>query len=678
MRRGLHLLLVTLPTLVWAPVHVLAASPGAEEAEPGAERPPPAEPEDEEWKAILWAMEDQEAEAEVITVTADRIEQAADEAAAALTVLDGQAIEDAAATDATALLEAAPGVDVQRMSPGGYGSNVSIRGSSDFKPGGFGNRVLVLLDGRPINAPDTHGVDWSALPLFDLSRVEVLRGPASALYGSTAVGGVVQLFTRPAADGVELTLGQGFGGDEPNQTRIAGSAATRFDSLGLRLSGWYQSYNGLVPPGEGEARYNSDSQLFGLRLTGDGRLSPEHRLDGELSWMGSAGGNPGFEGTSERSRSRRFERDTLGVRLGHRYDRGTGLRTETDLYWNRFGSVVADPGGGNPNAYDTDRAGARSLVHFLLWDALLNTAGVELEYHRVAGDVYALGEGPYDLVAGAIFLQSQLLLDFGLELTGGVRLDTCWFSTHQSYTSASPKLRVAYRPDEDTVLWAAVNRGFRAPSVGELYLRYETSFGLAFQGNPELEPEVLWAFELGLRRQFFADRLKLELVAFWNEGSGTIEFDYRTIPVSAANLEGSRTFGLELALTLTPTRWLELQADASWMDCRDTEDGSRLLYRPEWKGGLWAILHGGGFRLTGHVHGVAARLYDDFLAGGITGIPRRSLPGYLLLDFGLTWTAPHDIELSAYLRNALDERVYVIQDYPSPGREIYVETRIPF
>ncbi len=674
MHRGLHPLQAALLALA---VLTLVASPGS--GDEGQEVEEPAD-EDREWKASLWAMEGEEAEAEVITVTADRTARAQDEAAAALTVLDAQAIRDAAATDPTALLEAAPGVDVQRMSPGGYGANVSIRGSSDFKPGGFGNRVLVLLDGRPVNAPDTHGVDWNALPMFDLERVEVLRGPASALYGSTAVGGVVQLFSRPAADGVDLTLGQGFAAGLPNQTRLAGSASTRFEGagLGLRLSGWYQRYSGLVPAGEQDYRHNSDGQLYGLRLTGDAQLAPDHRLEAEVGWMGSAGGNPGFEGTSEQSRSRRFGRGTLGLRLAHRHDAGEGLRLETDAYWNRFSARVADPDGGAPNAYDTDRLGARSLVHFLLWDRLLNTAGGELEYHHVAGDVYGLGGGPYDLGAGALFVQSQLLFDSGLELTGGARLDAFWYSTHQTYLSLSPKLRLAYRPDGDTVLWAAVNRGFRAPSVGELYLRYETSFGLSFQGNPELEPEVLWACELGVRRQLFDRRLKVELVAFWNEGLGTIEFDYRTLPVSASNLEGSRTFGLEAAVTLEPTGWLRLQADASWMDARSAEDGSRLLYRPEWKGGLWAVLHGGGVRLSGHAHGVSARAYDDFLAGSITGIPRRNLPAHWLLDLGLAWNAPHGIEVAAHVRNALDARVYVIQDYPSPGREFFVELRLPF
>jgi vitamin B12 transporter len=628
------------------------------------------------------AEEAEEPADQVVVITAERVEEEHDDTAAAVSVVDEEDIQQRSPADVGELLEEVPGVDVQTMSPAGYGTNVSIRGSSDFKPGGFGNRVLVLLDGRPVNSPDTHAVDWAALPVFDTNRLEVLRGPASALYGSVAVGGVVQLFSRPPQRGAEVLLGQGFAGADGNRTKLAGSVSDVGSGWGWRMSGWLQQYGGLKPAGEDGFRHNSDSDRYGLRLTGQADLAWHHRLDGAVSWMHSAGGNPGFEGTSEESRSRRFDRGTLGGRLTYRYGPAQGWSAEGTVFWNRFRGSVSDPGGGNQNAYDTDRIGLRALSTFLLWTRLLNTVGGEMEFQHVLGDVFQLGVGAAErraiqVLMGAVFLQSRLDLGAGFELTGGLRLDGYSFDTGQGYISLSPKFRCAYRPDEDTVLWAAVNRGFRAPSVGELYLRYESSFGLVFQGNPELGPEVLWAFELGARRKMLDGRLRLEAVGFWNEGVDTIEFDYRLLPVHAENLEGSRIIGAELSIAGDVTRWLLLKGAFAYMDAKNLTDDTRLLYRPEFKGSVSAILHGEHLELGVHASGLSDRAYDDFLEATAVDIPRKTLNPYLLVDIDLVWRTPWSFMLAAHLRNLFDNPFYIIQNYPPPGREWYLEVRLP-
>lgn len=629
-----------------------------------------------------WAGEESDEADEVVVITAERAEEERDDTAASISVVGEESIEQRSPTDVGALLEGVPGVDVQTMSPSGYGTNVSIRGSSDFKPGGFGNRVLVLLDGRPVNSPDTHSVDWAALPLFDTQRVEVLRGPASALYGSVAMGGVVQLMSRKPARGAEVLLGQGFAGIDGNRSKLAGSVSDVGSAWGWRVSGWLQQYGGLKPPGGDAFRHNSDSDRYGLRLTGLVDLAANHRLDTEVSWMHSAGGNPGFEGTSLPSRSRRFDRGTLGSRLTYRYGPVRGLSVEGDLFYNRFRGRVSDSGGGNRNAYDTDRVGLRALSTFLIWTRFLNTVGGEVELHHVLGDVFQLGvdatkRRAVQVLMGAVFLQSRLDLGSGFELTGGLRLDGYSFDTGQGYISLSPKFRCAYRPDDDTVLWAAVNRGFRAPSVGELYLRYESSFGLVFQGNPDLGPEVLWAFEVGARRKMLDGKLRLEAVGFWNEGVDTIEFDYRVLPVNAENLEGSRIVGAELSVTGDVTRWLRLKGTFSYMHAENLEESSRLLYRPEYKGGASIILHGEHLELAVHAYGVTDRAYDDFLAAEVTEIPRRTLDPYLLVDIDLVWKTPWAFVAAVHVRNLMDTPYEIIQDYPPPGREWYLEVRLP-
>ena len=95
----------------------------------------------------------------------------------------------------TDVLRTLPGVDVQFAHPNGRNVNLSIRGSSDYKPGGYNNRVLLLLDGFPIQIPNSGTPDWNSLPLESIQRIEVDNSPASAQYGHNSMGGVINLIT---------------------------------------------------------------------------------------------------------------------------------------------------------------------------------------------------------------------------------------------------------------------------------------------------------------------------------------------------------------------------------------------------------------------------------------------------------------------------------------------------
>ena len=111
-------------------------------------------------------------------------------------VITADQIDQREAHSLSELLAFVPGVDVQSAYSLGRNVNVSIRGSSDYKPGGYNNRVLLLLDGFPITIPNSGAADWNAVPIDNIQRVEVLRGPASALYGQNSMGGVINLITE--------------------------------------------------------------------------------------------------------------------------------------------------------------------------------------------------------------------------------------------------------------------------------------------------------------------------------------------------------------------------------------------------------------------------------------------------------------------------------------------------
>jgi outer membrane cobalamin receptor len=224
------------------------------------------------------------------------------------------------------------------------------------------------------------------------------------------------------------------------------------------------------------------------------------------------------------------------------------------------------------------------------------------------------------------------------------------------------------------------------PTVGELYLKYISSYGLVFQGNPELRPETLWAFELGARRRMLRDRLRVEAVAFLNEGFDTIDFVYST-PVSATNLDRSRVVGAELSVQGEITHWLQLRASCSYQDARDVRSNAPLLYRPAWKGSLGALTRRWDFELGITARFTGARRYDDFLDSAAATIdpdtgrlrfPRRNLDPATTVDLDLRWIGPQGLTAALHLRNLLDSQALIIQGYPSPGREWMLEAFLPW
>ena len=117
-------------------------------------------------------------------------------------VIKGKYIKDLQKNSVSDVLRTLPGLDVQFAQPNGRNVNVSIRGSSDYKPGGYNNRVLVLLDGFPIQIPNSGTPDWSSLPLENIARIEIDNSPTSAQYGHNSMGGVINLITNKSNSGI--------------------------------------------------------------------------------------------------------------------------------------------------------------------------------------------------------------------------------------------------------------------------------------------------------------------------------------------------------------------------------------------------------------------------------------------------------------------------------------------
>ena len=140
----------------------------------------------------------------------------------------------------SALLGNLHGIEVQSAHEHGRNVNVSIRGSSDFKPGGYNNRVLLLLDGFPVSIPNSGSSDWNAIPFETVKQIEIVRGPASSIYGHNSMGGVINIVTRSGGNlnkwYPELRFGS-YGSEALSLSYIGNIKKTNFiSSLGYGLS----------------------------------------------------------------------------------------------------------------------------------------------------------------------------------------------------------------------------------------------------------------------------------------------------------------------------------------------------------------------------------------------------------------------------------------------------------
>ncbi|HJW13246.1 MAG TPA: TonB-dependent receptor, partial [Thermoanaerobaculia bacterium] len=497
---------------------------------------------------------------ESVIVTSTLTPQEERDLGSAATVITREKIEASGATTVLELLREAPGVDVSRQGSDGSLTSVFLRGTNS-------TQALVLVDGVRVNSPYFAGYDFSALTTENVERIEIVRGPFSALYGSDAIGGVVQIFTRAASAG------------------FSGSAALEAGSAGQRQGSLFAS------GGEGpltaaaslrEARVegdraNSDWRERNGSLRLEGRLSSAVRLALEGAILDGEAGIPGPVG-GETPRARggfREERIELPVffepAAGHEATLVLAHVSSKPSYRNPddpFGFTFSntDARTWQARASDTLSAGPHRLTAFASWERWqvddANSFGVAL-----AGNRSTLWGGGF---------QDSVSFGSAFVATAGLRYDR-----HSEFGDAwSPRGTLAWlSTDGRWKLRASAGSAFRAPSVGEL--------AYPLVGNPDLKPERSASYEVGAERYLSGGRLEVSL--FWNELRDLIVFDFTT--QKNQNIGRARTRGVELGWRQSLSARMALDAGYTYLDGEDLTAGQPLLRRPKHRAYLSAVWH---------------------------------------------------------------------------------------
>ena len=542
-----------------------------------------------------------------IVVTANRGEEAEGRSPASIAVISNREVTNRNVTTIDEALPYVPGISFNN-------EDISIRGSSGIA-NGVGSRVLLLLDGHAILTGDGGEVDFEAIPLLDLDRVEVVKGAYSALYGSNALGGVVNLITSPIGERPATLMRAHFGVFQiPERYAFTDEGLTaeglglqhsrRIGGIGLRLFGGRESTDGYTN--------NGASRRWLLRAKAGSLPGAAHPWDAYAVYANEV--DYDFFGWADSTRP--FELDTSEVVTGSDSTRNAlGDRELANKLL--IGATI------------TPLVRARTLVRvtpYLNYNTLRNVFESNRDYHNAlklggtvqvvvapgAGQAVTLGlDGGYTTIRSnflgarhledaAGFAQYEVELDPRLRAVLGVRVDYHTASGGKQEVSVNPKLAMVFRAGEQLNLRASVARGYRAASAIEQFVN-TTQFGFQVIPNPSLRGEFAWAGEVGMN--LVGERFWLDASLFRSEYRDLIAPTVIVQPgvgirAQFANIGRARVQGLDAGVRMRLIRRLiDLQASYMLLDTRDLETDSALVYRSrhnvtgtvEAMGGLLAV-----------------------------------------------------------------------------------------
>jgi len=635
-----------------------------------------------------------------VVVTATRVPTPVSDIPAGVTVIDRATIEQRGYTDLVQALSAVPGLRVAQSGGPGSQASVFIRGTNS-------NHVLVLRDGVPLNDPSSpnDAFNFGDDTLNDIERIEIIRGPMSSLYGSGAIGGVINLITRRSTAGLHGSVTLAGGSQATGLAR-----ANAFGSFGIwdfstTLEGFSTRGFDQTPEREygvytGEA--DGDREKMGTVEVG---VTPVAGTRVSLMLRGrddKFGYDEQGAVTYDGNNATGYDAEISG-RLGvvsHLFDGAwtTGLtlsRVQDDRQFTVTQDAL-DPNGD----YGDDRYHGRSndvqwtnTVQLPDWGPadetaltggyshLNNSADVHTYdvYYAPPADVSEI-HAHQDTDSGYAGLQTRLWQR--LTATGQVREDAV---TGQGSAFTWRLGGVLDLSEIDTKLHAAYGTGFRAPALYELY-GISNDGPYTFAGNPNLRPERSQGWEAGIQTDLpipeALGAASLTAAYFDNRIHDLIETTYLPPLYEAStlvNIDRARTHGVELGVTLRAASWLSADLNYTYTDARDLATNALLLRRPENQGAAdLRITPFPGFTVAPEL--TYTGRFEDYLVNdlgadeGVVGLARSGL----IVNMNITWQVLPRVAVFIWGKNLGGSQFEPVSGYVTPGTSVLLGTKLSY
>lgn len=520
---------------------------------------------------------------QAVVVTANKRPQSLEEIPVSMSIMDAQAFEQRNTVALDDALRYVPGVNFQQW-------QINIRASSGYSRG-VGSRVSLLVDGVPLLAGDTGEIAFEAVPVFQIDRVEVVKGAGSTLYGSGALGGVVNVLTKEAeeaptvywrlfsgmyskpafdqwkwTDSYRFFDGQFVGFSSRYNSLGVAFSVNRLSDDGYRQSDWRKKYNGFLKLKYDLSPYQS--------MTFSSNFFSQYRA--EFLWWKN------FQNALRPA-------DSSGITV-------TSLRFNNSLVYKHFVSdafyydVKAVHFRSNwyrdaPRNVRLDQSISDALVvdaqaNWTVDESNILTFGVTGNYNRVRANIFGIHDGR----GAAFYLQNEFRFSSPFTAIAGIRHDIQEVIGSYTVQQTNPKLAVRYAIDENNTVRLSVGRGFRSPSIGELFTSTANTGSAAIVvPSVNLKPEHSWTYELS-STHVISEHLQFDIALFHNDFYDLIEpnvFSDSLVKINFKNITQAEIEGFEISMfTKMFDHSLSFDAHYNYNWAVDRNTGTFLRFRP--------------------------------------------------------------------------------------------------
>ena len=586
-----------------------------------------------------------------VVVTASRVATPTTDVIADVSIIDRDRLEQAGQSSLLDLLAQQPGV--QFTTNGGYRSSSGI-----FLRGASSSQTLVLIDGLRVGSATSGGASLENIPLERIERIEILRGAASALYGSDAVGGVVQIFTRAPAKGIALNASVGAGSD--GQQQAGASIRGTSGMIGYSLGVSHEKASGISlinNPASGS--FNADSDRFAYTSVDAklvARIQTDHAVtlsflqsQGEYQFDGTPFPNPLAltKATSDAVAKPRFSNAQLKweARWLPQWKSTVSIGTSDDESVGEYFRLADGAAGGN-NKFNTKRKQLTWQNDIVLGQDVLS---LTLESRSEAID----SSTPYTVSGRDI---RSALVSYALNRADWNALAVLRNDDNSQFGNVNNwALSGAYRITNSLRAVASAGTSFQAPSFNQLYF---PGFG-----NAALTPQRNRSEEIGLR--YSQESLNLGAVVYRNDIRGFIDpasnaqssmAVLRGVTLSADMQRGATRFAMSYDYA-DPRSFSSFAASNDLRLVRTAQNvfNARVSHRRN------------DVNLFGEIKISSDREDNNLAFNG-----RDLLPGYTLLNVGMDWRVGKDLSVLARLNNVTDAKYALANTFSTPGRNVFV------
>jgi vitamin B12 transporter len=602
-------------------------------------------------------------EIEKIIVTANRTQQEQFLTLSATQVITKEDIVAFQPQSITDLLEKIAGVSVVNQGGAGQASSVSMRGTSS-------GHTLVLVDGVRIGSATLGSTSFGAISVALIERIEVVKGPRAALWGSDAIGGVIQIFTKKQQSG-EGVISAGLGSNGLWKTDASIGLGNEEHSLTLTVSA--EESDGFTATKIDGNAYDVDEDGYNrlsLGAIGESKVNDEFSLHLASRWeQGGAEYDQSIQYYNpENGSANESEYENYYLRVAGQYQSGA-LFTEISLATSQdqgetFGNDVKKS---ESDEIKTQRDQFSALGQYSFSDSTSITAGVDFYTEEVSTDTdkdpWTAGFQKWAVEerdVNAVFIQARHQLEEFL-FEGAVRRD----DIEDVEVEATYNASVGYQINDTWLLSLNRSTGFKAPSFNDLYW--------PGSGNPDVKPESITSNEILIRNQFSHDGFdgSVEVSFFDSEIENLIAWAPNALGAwQPSNINQAEIQGIEFSLNATNGDFSHLLSIAS-IDAEDSKLNVQLARRPELTANYTLGYH-----------------WEDFALSGVFSYRDESpektqedadiLEDYWLVDLSLSYQATEKLVVIGKVNNLFDEEYETAQNYIADGTNFLVTATYSF